>query len=356
MKSQLLICCTLSAMLFMASCGEKSKPAEAKASDIIPVKTIPIVNSNSDGYMMLSGQFTTDDDVFLGFKTGGVISSILVKEGDPIRKGQVLATLNLTEINAGVQQATLGVDKAKRDYQRVQNLFNDSVATQEQMQNAKTALDIATEQLASARFNLGFSEIRAPKDGYVLRKMAGEGQVIGSGMPVLQTNGAQSGNWMLKVGASDKEWATLRVNDHAEISSGTNATTKYEGIVSKKSPSIDPYTGLFTIDIRISSGDKKGIATGMFGKATIKTGPEKAVTKVNQWLIPYDALLDADGKTGYVFITNDGTSASKIKVTIGAIEKDKVLITGGLENVQQLIVSGSAYLTDKSPIKIGNVN
>ena len=63
-----------------------------------------------------SGLFTTDDETYLAFKTGGIIEKIYVKEGDAIRKGQLLATLNLTEIEAQVAQARLSFEKAKRDF------------------------------------------------------------------------------------------------------------------------------------------------------------------------------------------------------------------------------------------------
>ena len=90
----------------------------------------------------------------------------------------MLATLQLTEINAQVQQAQLGVDKALRDYNRTLNLYHDSVATLEQVQNVKTGLDLARQQLSAVQFNRGYATIRAPKSGFVLKKMADAGQVV----------------------------------------------------------------------------------------------------------------------------------------------------------------------------------
>ncbi|MFX4370069.1 hypothetical protein ABTA37_20270, partial [Acinetobacter baumannii] len=77
----------------------------------------------------------------------------------------LIATLNLTEINAQVQQAEIAYEKALRDYKRVTNLYKDSVANLEQMQNAKTALDVAQQQVTAANFNKNYSEIKALTDG-----------------------------------------------------------------------------------------------------------------------------------------------------------------------------------------------
>lgn len=340
----------LPVLLSLAACSQKSEASSETKRDIIPVKTIPLNAERRNGTLSLSGQFTTDDEVMLSFKTGGIINNITVKEGDQVKKGQVLATLDLTEINAQVQQAQLALEKAKRDYDRAFNLYKDSVATLEQVQNAQTALDISKQAYQAARFNLAYSQITAPRNGYVLRKLANVGQMVAPGTPVIQTNGASNGDWKLKVGASDKEWALIKINDRALISNDAPDGKTYEGVVSRKSESIDPYTGTFTIEISIRDKNTGGLAAGMFGKAQLSSSAESGISKT--WLVPYDALLDADGSTGYVFVTNDGKTASKVKVEISEVQKDHVLVTGGLENARELIVSGSAYLTDKSSVKI----
>ena len=350
MKRYLLLAAALPLLLFAASCGDKTKANNIPPSEVIPVKVMPLSQGTGDASVQLSGQFTTDDEVLLGFKTGGIIQSVLVKEGDAVRQGQLLATLNLTEINAQVQQAQLGFEKAQRDYLRVTNLYKDSVATLEQFQNSKTALELAKQQLNAAKFNLAFSEIRAPKNGYVLRKMANEGQVVAPGTPVLQTNGAQSGNWILKVGAGDREWNAISLNDKASVTLNTDDAKQCEGVVVRKSEAVDPATGLFTIEIKLSGNGHEGLASGAFGKATIATHTEATAT--GTWAVPYDAILDGDGSTGYVFVTHDGKTAKKVKVTIADISKEQVFVTGGLEDAKQLIVSGSAYLADNSSINI----
>lgn len=326
--------------------------AESKTTgnDTIPVQVMQLSRQNSNGSIAVSGQFTTDDEVLLSFKTGGIINSLLVKEGDAVKKGQLLATLNLTEINAQVQQAQLNAEKAQRDYQRTLNLYNDSVATLEQLQNSKTALQLAQQQLNMASFNRQYSEIRAAQDGYVLRKLANPGQLVSAGTPVLQTNGAHSGKWLLRVGISDREWAMLQLNDHAQVQTTALPGQVFEGLVSRKSEGVDAATGIFTADITLTGQKPQAIASGMFGKATITPSVRSAGN--GTWQIPYEALLDGDGSSGYVFVTNDNKTAHKVKVTVGGIAQNTVTITDGLQDAASLIVSGSAYLSDNSPIVI----
>ena len=74
--------------------------------------------------------------------------------------------------------------------------------------------------------------------------------------------------------------------------------------------------------------------------------------KQNVWKIPYDALLDGNAQSGYVFVTDDEKVARKVPVVVGSIEKNDVVIQAGLENAHSLIISGSAYLKDSSAISI----
>ena len=335
----------------MVSCTTKKEAVKTADTDIIPVKIMNLSPTTGAATINISGQFTTDDEAYLSFKTGGIINKIYVREGDAVKQGQLLATLNMAEINAQVEQAHIAYDKASRDYQRVMNLYKDSVATLEQVQNTKTGMDLAKQQVTSAEFNRTYSEIRAPRSGYVLHKMMNEGQLAGTGMPVFQINGASSGNWMLRAGISDKEWSNITINDKAEITIPALNGKAYTGQVVRKAEGADQLTGSYTIDVKFTNEKPASLAAGMFGKAMI-IHADKSETAASSWAIPYEALLDGDGSNGYVFITNDNKTVQKLKVTVERIEKDHVIINDGLQNARSLIISGSAYLTEKSKIRV----
>ncbi len=341
----------LSALLFFISCGNKNQEQPGmQDEEIIPVRvTLLSATPNSDT-ISASGKFTTDDEVYLSFKTGGILNKLYVKEGDAIHKGQLLASLHMTEINAQVAQAEAGLEKAQREEQRAGNLYKDSVASLEQYQNSHTALELAKQQLNAARFNRQYSQIRAGGNGYVLKKMANEGQTVGPGMPILQTNGAAGGKWLLRVGVSDRDWALIQLKDKALVHISSSAIP-LEGYVSRRSEAVDPYTGTFSIDILLSTLHSNAIAAGMYGAASIIT-TAAPTTGHDLWSVPYDALLDADGSTGYLFLTHDHKSAVKTRVSIVSMDKDKVWVKGKWQAPAYLILSGSAYLTDSSKIKV----
>jgi RND family efflux transporter MFP subunit len=315
-------------------------------SEPIPVRVMPLGKSKTNEVIKASGQLTTDDETVLGFKTSGIVNTILVKEGDAVKKGQVLATLDLREIDGYVSQARHAYDKAQRDFQRARNLFADSVATLEQMQNAETGLAVAKEQLETTLFNKNYSTIHAVANGYVLKKFVNPGQVVDVGDPILLTNGAADAKWILKTAVSDKQWRSVSLQNKAVISIDAFPGSTFHGYVSRKAETSDPETGAFTVELHVNSDGEK-FASGMFGSAEIVSARPQ-----NSWQIPYEAVLDANDNEGFVFVTNDGKIAVKQAVTIASFDGNTIHVSEGLENSNFLITSGSAYISDKSPITI----
>jgi multidrug efflux system membrane fusion protein len=167
---------------FAGSCGSK-KPSEKPEDEAILVRTKPVSSVNYSPALEYSGLMASTSEAKLSFKIAGIISRVYVKEGDHVSKGQLLATLNKTEINAKVEQASAGVEKAKRDVGRMKNLYEDTVASLEQYQNVQTQLAVADQGLHIAQFDRQYAEIHAPADAIVVKKVMNEGELASVGSP-----------------------------------------------------------------------------------------------------------------------------------------------------------------------------
>lgn len=335
--------------LVLSACSDKKKATtEATANtETVPVKIAPVSSTDQTGSLVLSGILHTEEETKLSFKIGGVIDQIAVEEGQYVRKGQLLASLKSTEIAAQVNQVQLSVEKAERDLQRAQNLFNDSVATLEQLQNAKTGVDIARQNLQQVTFNQQYSRIYAPTDGFIARKISQTGELAGPGTPILIMGSVSpTSKWILSVGAADREWAAMEKGNKATVTLDAFPGKEFQAVVSRKSLAADPVSGSFEVELQVAFGDTRP-AIGMFGKARVK--PTKAVSG---FTIPYEALLEADGKKGYVFVSNDQKTVKRIEVQIGSMDNNQVYIESGLEGFAYVVISGSPYLSDRSSITI----
>jgi len=345
-KIQLLSVIAVVSVLY--SCKEEDKEKNLLGeADVIPVKISAVSALGLPKKISATGLVSTENEAKYSFKIGGVISGVFVEEGQFFRKGQLLATLNSTEISAGLMQSNLSVEKAQRDYQRAVNLYKDSVYTLEQLQNTKTALDIAHKAKDAVAFNAHYSKIYAASDGFVSQKIASEGEVVGPGMPVLAINETkQNNNYLLKVGVTDREWATINLGQPATVTLDGYADKKIDAFVFRKSQAADPTLGSFQIELKLKLNDIKP-AVGMFGKAEISTSQDENVK-----VIPYDALVEADGDKAFVFAPDGANKVRKIPVTISRFDNQQVYLKEGLDGVEEIVISNSAYLNEKSTIKI----
>lgn len=336
-------------MLFF-SCAEKkveSNNNHLGEADVIPVKIAAISSLTLSDTISATGLVTTENTAQYSFKIGGVISKIFVEEGKFFHKGELLATLNSTEINAGLSQSGLSVEKAQRDYERAVNLYKDSVYTLEQLQNTKTALDIAERGKEAVAFNERYSRIYAATDGFVTQKIANEGEVIAPGSPVLSINEAKgNSNYLLKVGVTDKEWAAVSLKQKGTVTLDGYPGQVFDAFIFRKSQASDKAAGSFQIELKISLNSISP-AVGMFGKAMIKT--EKADNVI---VIPYDALVEIDGDKAFVFTPSGKNGVVRKAVSVSGFDNHNAYIHSGLVSGDTIIVSNSAFLNEQSVIKI----
>jgi len=334
--------------LLVLSCSEKkTKKNTMSGQDIISVKVSSLSSEDVSNSVVATGLISTEDQANYSFKIGGVISKIYVDEGQFFRKGQLLAILNTTEIAAGVAQADLNVAKAQRDFNRANNLYKDSVFSLEQLQNTRTSLEVAQKSRQTTAFNERYAKIYAVSDGFVAKKIANEGEIVSGGMPVFLTNSTQKSNsYLLKVGVTDREWAAIKVGQSAKVTLDGYPDHKFEATVFRKLQAADREIGSFQIELKLKL-DQVIPAVGMFGKAEIKTDQiEKSV------VIPYNALVEADGEQGFIFAPNGKNRVKKIAVHILKFDNKKVYLKEKPFGIDQIVISNSAYLNEQSIIKI----
>ena len=172
-------------LLACISCKQEYvKESNTKISNLKKVRVIPLTGLENIEPIIATGIIQSKQEIILSFKVSGILSSLLIDEGQSVRKNQKLGSLNLAEINAQVSSASNAYDKSIRDMERATNLFRDTVGTLEQMQNATTAKEIAHSNLEVARFNRRFSVVSSPVAGKVLQRYVEVGELVSPGQPI----------------------------------------------------------------------------------------------------------------------------------------------------------------------------
>ena len=331
------------ALLVLTSCATKNTGLEIE-NKTQQVKIFVVEKQIYNYSLHTSGRIAAEEEQKLSFKTGGLIGKILVKEGQKVKKGALLATLDLVEINAKVDQAKLAFEKAQRDLKRARNLYNDSVATLQQFQDAKTALDYAKSNLDIAVFNLNYSKITAPESGIVLKKMAEENEMTGSGYPVILF-GSNRKNWIVKAIVTDNQVVNIHIDDKAIIQTDAYPGTDLHARVIEISNFADPYTGVFDIKLMLEPVNLK-LVSGLIASVDITSGKSEEMLKV-----PYDALINANGNNATVFKV-EKHKVTSCEIDIFKLLDNYVLVNKGINKGDTLITENVSNVRVNDSVEI----
>lgn len=342
-RSASLFITVLTAALLLAACGSPSAETAARPT---PVRVQPAITGPATPPIATNGTVATKDEMRLSFKAGGIIKSIRVSEGSQIEKGDKLAEIELTEVNAAVEQAKQLAEKAQRDLDRGERLYADQVISLEQLQDLRTQASVARAQLQSAEFNRGYSVITAPHDGVVLRKLAEEREVVPAGQPILIV-GARERGYVVKAALSDREVVQLKLGDPADIRMDAYPGQTIAGTISEIAGAADDRTGMFPVEVRFDSVPVT-LASGLVAKVNLypASGRAKRLTYV-----PIAAVVEGDGDRASVFVVN-GNRVKRRSVRVAFIAPESVALAEGLQPGERVVTDGALYLQDDERIEV----
>ncbi len=326
----------------LLSCQNKS--TDDPLSDKVKVKTERVKKINTSFPVHSSGKLASQQEVKLSFKTGGIIKKIYVTEGQQVKKGVLLAQLDLTEIQAKYNKAQAMLNKTQRDFKRIEALYQDSVATLENYQDAKTALTTSKEDMQIATFNLNHSKIIAPSDGCILKIIAESNEITSPGHPVILF-GSTNTNWIIKTSVTDKDAAKLNIHDSCIIQFDAYPQKKFNGRVTLIPSSTNSYTSTLDIEIMLKQRPPSFIS-GLIATIDIYPSTNKEYLK-----IPVDAMIEAIGNTGFVYEVVDQKPVKR-KIYIEDIREKYIFTTKGIRADAEIITSGAHYIDEKKKIEI----
>lgn len=329
----------------LVACGGKADARNAVAAgDVVAVRTAPVEYTTLRDPVVATGTVGPRDQITLSFKIGGIVQAINAREGDVVRAGQTLATLDLREIDAQVSKAKSAADKADRDLSRARSLYRDSVATLSQVEDATTAAEVAHADLSAASVNRRYAVIVAPSAGPILRRAVEPGELVSPGAPVLVLASTASGI-VLRVGLSDRDVVRVRVGDRATVHLDAFPNRVINGTVRQIGAAASSQTGTYSVEVALD--DPNGLAAGMAGRVEIAAAHGAPTA-----LVPVQSILEADGDRASIFALDSTGHARRIHVEIGALQNGRVPVRRGLESVSAVVTDGASYLDNGVKVRI----
>ncbi|MBS2025420.1 MAG: biotin/lipoyl-binding protein, partial [Deltaproteobacteria bacterium] len=187
-----------------AACTRAEGASVPAGPEVSLVRLEPVDRAPVERPIRASGLCRLKSEFELSFKVPGVVQQIGVEEGQRVRRGQVLARLDDTELGAGLRQAQAAREKALRDLARAEQLQGAGTLPIADLQNARTGAAVAEETERSAAFNAGLAALVAPDDGVVSWRRLEPGEIVAAGHPVLRVLGRAKGA-VVRVALLDKD-------------------------------------------------------------------------------------------------------------------------------------------------------
>jgi RND family efflux transporter MFP subunit len=323
---------------FIAGCNSAAKDAPPAPT---PVRVAAATTGPAAPSIRTNGLLANRDEIRLAFKVGGVIKRLAAAEGEPVRKGQRLAEIEQTEVNAQVEQARQACEKAKRDVGRGERLYADKVISLEQLQDLRTQAAMAEASLNSAEFNWNYAAIIAPRDGTVLRRLAEEREVVAAGAPVLVL-GAQDRGFVVRAGLADREIVQVRIGDAVHVRLDALPDTTLDGKVTEIASAADRGSGMFGIEVAIDRRAELPLKSGLVAKLTIVPASAHNGARV---YVPIGAIVEGNGRSARLFVLDNDRARTR-DIEVAFIEGGSVALASGVDAGEQVITDGALYLED----------
>lgn len=357
MKKYTLAILTLS--LLMISCGSDEKKTLVDNTKPIAVKTSVVTANGSNPFVNASGKIQASNSANLSTRMMGFVNKVHVKVGDKVKKGQLLMSINNTDlqaksaqVNAGITEANAAYKNTEKDYNRFKNLFADQSASQKEMDDmtanfemAKARLEAANQMKNEVNAQFAYTNIRAPFNGVVTNKFIEKGAMANPGMPLIAVENPGA----FEVVAMVPESEISQIKSGSTVNVQVKALNKsLKGKVTEVSTSAKNTGGQYLVKAILDKTDAK-ILSGMF--VTVLFPVEKTNAATNMVLIPTESLV-TKGQLSGIYTVSQSNTALLRWLRLGRIYGNQVEVLSGLSADETYIISSEGKLYNGAKINI----
>ncbi len=346
----------LAAAVVMAACGQDNRyaaPPPPKVAVVVPVE------QQVTSYFESTGNTAAVNTVDLVARVQGFVQAISYTDGDYVKKGTSLFTiepepyrLKVEAAKAQVSSATANLKQAEAEFQRQADLITRQVSTQANYDKALAQRDSDQADLQSAKsneqqaeINLAYTNVVAPFDGVVSARQVSMGQLVGANTTTTLSTIVQLDPIYVNFTASERDVLQVRANLASagrtiadllgipvEIGLQTESYYPHLGKLDYVAPTVDPSTGTIAVRATLQNADR-ALLPGYFVRVRIPSKPQPAL------LVP-DIALGADQGGRYVLVVNKDSVVEQRRVETRQLVGELRVIEKGLNKDDRVVVGG----------------
>lgn len=317
--------------------------AEAKKEAVkVPVEVAVASRSAVTAAFQGTANLVAEAEAEVVTKTSGVVLEIRVEEGDQVKAGQVLARLDSERQRLSVAQSEANLRKLENDFKRQQEMIGRKLISQDVFDRSRYDLDTQRAAYDLAKLELSYTEIRAPIDGVVSKRMVKVGNLIQLNQSLFKIDDFDPLEAVINV--PEREMRLIAAKQPVQMLVDALPDALFTGEVARVSPVVDAGTGTFRVVAQFRDGSGR-LRSGMFGRVRVVYDQRADVL-----VVPRSALV-GDEKDASVYVVEADT-AKRRKVKLGYSDGGQVEVVEGVSDGEQVVTLGQAALRDGSKVQV----
>lgn len=334
---------TLSLSMLLTGCNKAiSEPAEPL---IKPVKLLAVKDLTVDDSDAFLARIDATYRAQLSFQVGGEVEKLLVRMGQGVEKGEVLATLDPKDLQLALDAAQAQYALAKTQWERAKSLYSKKLISTDSYDQKETQYKAALASFEQAKTDLSYTKIQAPFDGVVSYTYVKPYQVVGEKQEILNLIDNTTLNVSFTLPVSYAESVSLSALKNAEmwVTMDSEPSKRIPGKFKEIStqPNID--TNSYEAIVTITRPTDRNLLTGMTGQVHIAKQ-----SKSNAMTLPTSAWVNKQESQGEVWVMDSSTQQVN-KVTLSLNESGA--IESGLDNNDYVVIAGVERLVEGQVVK-----
>lgn len=322
----------------------KLDPPKEKTRKLVTTRNLEV--KNFERFSEVQGSVVSDEIVFATSETGGRLTRVSPQEGQYVKRGSLVATVDLEVINKQKAEIETALSLSKDVFNRQKRLWDQKIGTEIQYLQAKNSVERLEQSLETLNFQMTKSSVYAPISGVVEKVFLKTGELAGPGAPILQI--LNTSKVKVKVDVPERYLRSVKRGQAVNVEFPAIEETR-KAKISRISPSIDPGNRTFEVVIDLNNG------SGILKPNLLASVFFKDYSEKNVVLVPLQSIQQEISGASYVFVLgkdDKGAFAKKVIVETGESDKGEVIITKGLKGGEALIIDGAIGLGDKELITV----
>ena len=324
-------------------CGGEAEKASEPVHAVMCVSPVPEGGTTAK---TLYGVVREAGEVNLGFKTPGQISRICVKEGDEVRKGQLVAELDNADYKLGVEAAQIQFDQLNREVERMKRLRDSKSLSGNDYDKAVAGLRQVEVQLQTNRNKLAYTRLYAPASGVVQAVNFEPSEMVDAGTPVVVL--MESGKLEVEADLSQDIYMRLghltEVVCRASFASAVPAPMRLAWVVPKADGS-----QLYKVRLAFEGKADSRLTAGMNVEVDVHLSDS---TLQGRYVLPLHALFQNDGQT-FVWTVSPDSVVRRTKVEVIRLDgKEQAVVAAGFKGNERIVRAGVNALREGEKVRV----